>query len=274
MYRKHLRGSFLNYCVAIGVFFCFVLIGILGAVFSDGSELKDIDFSLVGKVILVMFIIIFLEFTLLYFLLLKRFKYINVTLEEEAIIYNNKKKKIVIPYEDITSIRYPSIRYTGGWMEIKYTDGKIRLTVVLENVGDFMYKLKEILDKRGLSNVYNEKKSFNFYKTATFADESWERIYRNIKYLISMEYIVLLIIIFLSISGITQNNFIITMVCLSAPTIGYLISEIIIGSKVSKRIVQGEFKIAPQDLNKDIRFTRILIAASIFISLILIVLIK
>ena len=38
-------------------------------------------------------------------------------------------------------------------MKIKHTNGKIRLTVVLENIGDFMYRLKEILDEGGKSNA-------------------------------------------------------------------------------------------------------------------------
>lgn len=92
-YRKHLRGSFLNYCVAIVVLLSLALLIGLGAVFSVGSKLKGTDFLLIGAITVGMCIFIFIEFTLIYFLFLKRFKYINVKLEEEAIIYNNKKKK-------------------------------------------------------------------------------------------------------------------------------------------------------------------------------------
>ncbi|MBS5936997.1 hypothetical protein E5347_01065 [Clostridium sartagoforme] len=272
-YRKHLRGSFLNYCVAIVVLLSLALLIGLGAVFSVGSKLKGTDFLLIGAITVGMFIFIFIEFTLIYFLFLKRFKYINVKLDEEAIIYNNKKKKIVIPYDDIISMRYPSIRYTGGWMEIKYNGGKIRLTVVLENIGDFMYNLKEILDKRGRSAVYNEKKSFNFFKTATFSDESWERIYKIYKYLLSIEYLSVFIAIFLSRFGVIQNNFTSIIVFFLAPTIGYLISEIIIGTRVSKRVVHDEFRVIPRDLSKETKFARILIAVSTLICIFIMVLI-
>lgn len=272
-YRKHLRGSFLNYCVAIVVLLSLALLIGLGAVFSVGSKLKGTDFLLIGAITVGMFIFIFIEFTLIYFLFLKRFKYINVKLDEEAIIYNNKKKKIVIPYDDIISMRYPSIRYTGGWMEIKYNGGKIRLTVVLENIGDFMYNLKEILDKRGRSAVYNEKKSFNFFKTATFSDESWERIYKIYKYLLSIEYLSVFIAIFLSRFGVIQNNFTSIIVFFLAPTIGYLISEIIIGTRISKRVVHDEFRVIPRDLSKETKFARILIAVSTLICIFIMVLI-
>lgn len=272
-YRKHLKGTFLNYCVAIVVFLSLSLLIGLGTVFSSGVKLKETDFLLIGVITLGVFIFIFVEFTLIYFLFLKRFKYINVKLDEEAIIYNNKNKKIVIPYDDIISIRYPSIKYTGGWMKIKYNGGKIRLTVVLENIGDFMYKLKEILDKRGQSTVYNEKKSFNFFKTATFADESWERIYKIYKYLLLIEYLSVFLAIFLSRFGIIKNNFTSIIALFLAPTIGYLISEIIIGSRVSKRVVHDEFKIIPRDLSKETKFARILIAASTLICILILVLI-
>ncbi|WP_291665063.1 hypothetical protein [Clostridium sp.] len=268
-----MRGSFLNYCVAIVVLLSLALLIGLGAVFSVGSKLKGTDFLLIGAITVGMFIFIFIEFTLIYFLFLKRFKYINVKLDEEAIIYNNKKKKIVIPYDDIISMRYPSIRYTGGWMEIKYNGGKIRLTVVLENIGDFMYNLKEILDKRGRSAVYNEKKSFNFFKTATFSDESWERIYKIYKYLLSIEYLSVFIAIFLSRFGVIQNNFTSIIVFFLAPTIGYLISEIIIGTRVSKRVVHDEFRVIPRDLSKETKFARILIAVSTLICIFIMVLI-
>jgi len=56
-----------------------------------------------------------------------------------------------------------------------------------------------------------------------------------------MEYLSVFIAIFLSRFEVMKNNFNSIIVFFLAPTIGYLISEIIIGTRVSKRIVQGEF---------------------------------
>lgn len=273
-YRKHLRGSFFNYFVALIIFLSFVFLGAFGVVLPNRTGFKNVDFLFRGFLIVGVFTFLLLELALIYFLFLKRFKYINVTLTEDAIIYNNKKKKTVIYYDEIISIKYPSIKYTGGWIEIKYNGGKIRLTVVLENIGGFMYQLKKILDERGKSNVYNEKASFNFFKTASFADESWDRIYTNIKYIIIMEYLSLLIVIFLAFFGITQGGQITVIGGVFAPIIGYSITEIIIGSKVSKRVVGREFKIIPRDVNKEKKMMKISIAASVLLYVFLIFLIR
>lgn len=273
-YRKHLRGSFLNYCVGLIIFLSFVFLGVFGAILADGTKFKNIDFLFLGYLIAGAFVFLLLEFTLLYFLFLKRFKYINVTLTEESIIYKNKKKKIIIPYDEITLIKYPSIKYTGGWIKIKYNGGKIRLTVVLENIGEFMYQLKTILDKRGKSNVYNEKKSFSFFKTASFSDESWDRLYTNIKYLIIIEYLSLLIIIFLAFSAMIQYGVFTVIGGFFAPLVGYVITEIIIGSRVSKRVVDGQFKLIPKDLNKEKNMIKIFTAVSTSLYIFLIIFIK
>ncbi|WP_291649256.1 hypothetical protein [Clostridium sp.] len=264
-YRKHLRGSFLNYCVGLIIFFSFIFLGVFGAILSEGEKLKNIDFVLIVYIIVGMFVLILLEFTLLYFLLLKRFKYINVTLTDDAIIYINKNKKKIIPYDEIKQIRYPSIKYTGGWMEVKYNGGKIRLTVVLEKIGEFMYQLKEILDERGKSNVYNEKKSFSFFKTASFSDESWDRLYKNIKYIIIMEYVSLLTTIILAFFGMIQYSGFAIIVGIFAPIIGYIFTEIIIGIRVSKRVVDGEFKLIARDSNKEKKMMKVSIATSVII---------
>lgn len=153
VYRKHLRASFLNYILGMIIFLSIGLLSGFAAILSRKAKFEMIDFFILIIVAIVIFTFILIEFILLYFLFLRRFKYINVTLEEDAIIYNNSKKKIVIPYDEIIEIKYPSIRYMGGWMKIKHTNGKIRLTVVLENIGDFMYRLKEILDEGGKSNA-------------------------------------------------------------------------------------------------------------------------
>lgn len=81
------------------------------------------------------------------------------------------------------------------------------------------------------------------------------------------------IAIFLSRFGVIQNNFTSIIVFFLAPTIGYLISEIIIGTRVSKRVVHDEFRVIPRDLSKETKFARILIAVSTLICIFIMVLI-
>lgn len=79
--------------------------------------------------------------------------------------------------EEISEIQFPSLRYMGGWIKIVAGDKTIRLTVVIEGIGEFLKELKDLLDLTGNSHRYNSTKLFNFLKTATYADQSWARLY-------------------------------------------------------------------------------------------------
>lgn len=271
-YRKHLRGTFFNYFIALIIFSSFVFLGMVGSILALEEKLNSIDFLILITIIVVIFIFLLFELSIIYILMIKRFRYIRVTLEENEIIYENKKKKLVIPYEEIISIKYPSVRYLGGWMEIKYNGGKIRLTAVLEDIGGFMYNLKEILDERGKSNTYNEKKSLNFFKTASLVDESWERIYFNIKFILMIEYTSLIITIILGIIGFIKTEFPIIMIGVAVPIIGYTISEIIIAISFQKRVVGKEFKVLPRNSRKENNIIRIGVIASTILYIFIIIL--
>lgn len=166
VYRKHLRQPLKLFLAGVGVFIVFVILLSAGLLL---TESKPLDLGFVGVFATVIFfvaVLITLELLLINAVLFRRFKYINVTLEEQGIIYTNNKKQIFIPYEDINRIQFSSIKYTGGWVKIVYGNGSenIRLTVVLENIGDFMSKPKQKLDERNKMDVYNEKKYFSFIK--------------------------------------------------------------------------------------------------------------
>lgn len=159
-------------------------------------------------------------------------------------------------------------------MKIIYKGGNIRLTVVLENIGDFIYQLKTILDKHGKSDVYDEKKTFNFFKTASYSDESWDRIYTNIKYVLILAYLALHTLIALTFFAVAENGLLTIMGGLFAPLVGFMISEIILISKVSKRVINGEYKLKPRDINKDNKLTKIYTTVSTLLYILLVILIK
>lgn len=137
-----------------------------------------------------------------------------------------------------------------------------------------MYRLKEILDEGGKSYVYNKKKSFNFFKTASFSDESWERLYDNVKYLIVMEYVSIIISIILAFFGIAKNPIFIIWGSVIGPIIGYMIIELIIIINNKKRIVKNEFKLLDRDSSKDNKRIKIAITVSTLLSIILMIFIR
>jgi len=252
IYRKHLRAPFISFIRIIMLLFLEIGIMTFGILFTNHQKMNRYEPFVLGIVImivlLIMFLFILLEVGIFYLLLFKRFKAIKITLTDDAIVYNNTKKQIIIPYEDIQKLTFPSIKYTGGWLKIAYKGGSIRLTVVLEHIGDFIYELKEKIDNREMKQVYNEKKMFSFFKTAVFADESWERVYYSYKFQLVMSYICIIIttVIILCFDNPNNNAFYI-FGSLVAPLLGYIISEIIIGIKIKKRVIKGELRLSPRN---------------------------
>ena len=247
VYRKHLRAPFKSFVRIVMLMFLGIFIMTFGLIFTNHEKMNSYVPFVFGIVILIMFFCVLLEAGFFYHFLYKQFQSINITLTDDAIVYNTAKKQIIIPYEDIKKLAFPSIKYTGGWIKIVYKGGNIRLTVVLEHIGDFIYELKEKLDQREMSQVYNEKKLFSFFKTAVFADGSWERVYHNYKFQLAISYlsiiITTLIIRFFDHSN-NSNYFI--YVSILAPLLGYLFSEIIIGIKLNKQFITGELKLFPR----------------------------
>ena len=180
VYREHLRNPIK---LMLGMLAFIVSIFIYGAIItligSSGAERSRILLVL-GVGLVGILVIIGIESVILYFIMIRRFKKINVSIGEEGIIYNNIKGEKVIKYEDIEKLKFSSVKYTGGWAKIKYKGGNIRLTVVLEGIGEFLKELKFHLDEKGMSHIYNEKKLYSFYKTATYSDQGWERLYSKV----------------------------------------------------------------------------------------------
>lgn len=263
LYRKHLRAPISYLIIYMGAFFFGVALLVFGFFFTDKEKFDTASVVIICMVLLIAFIIITIEFVILYFLLFKRFRKISVTLTEDSIIYINAKSHNVIPYGDIVSLQFPSIKYTGGWVKVKHQGGTIRLTVVLEEIGDFIIKLKKKLDEHGMLQVYNEEKLFSFYKTAVFSDESWDRIYRNYKSYILINFLSIVInTIILRFSSINGDMKALVYGSYIAPLIGFVLSEILIGMKIRKRVNRENLTLLPRDINFEHKIYLILVVIS------------
>lgn len=248
VYRKHLRVGFQYWIMYLGIIYSFILIMALGMILADGNGIEKVYLSIFGAVILGFFLFMFLEIGFLYLVFLRRFKSIRVNLTKDAIVYTNSKTQTIIPYEEIEELKFPSIKYTGGWVKIIHKSGNIRLTVVLENIGDFIWELKEKLQESGMTRVYNEKKMFSFFKTAVFADESWDRLFSNMKiHLLAYYSCMVLTIILLMFQGNSSSSKFLIIGSIFAPLAGYLIAEIIIGFQVKKRVKDIELNLLPRN---------------------------
>lgn len=251
VYRKHLRKPH-KYLITLLLFFIIVYIAFAAMFILTNKDMDKglgiIIFAIVGIVI---FGIIAVEFVVLYFVFLRRFKKISVSLTDEGIVYNNINGVTNVLYEEITALSFPSVRYLGGWVKIVHKKGNIKLTVVLENIGDFLKNLKHKLD--GMDFKYDEKKMYNFYKTAEFSDQSWARLYDYVKWILL--FILLnaaLSIVFISLGLETGFAFLSIIGSIVMPAIVFIIAEAIIGRKLAKGASFEDFSVPDRDKNFEI----------------------
>ncbi|MDP4178198.1 MAG: hypothetical protein Q8900_07680 [Bacillota bacterium] len=248
IYRKHLRKPAKFFLILLLMFIIpYVSITVPIALSSNQQNkiLIALGFLAGGFVFLVF---ISLEFVFIYFVMYRRFKKIYVNLTDDGIIYNNAKGEIKVPYEDIKYIQFPSIKYMGGWIKINHSRGSIRLTVVLENIGDMINNLKNKLDQKNIIGKYDERAIYNFFKTAKYSDQSWERIYENAKYFISIVIGAFVVTaVFLTLITNVPLKFLVFICALIELTIAFIIPEAIFGRKLAKESSQQSFYVPNRD---------------------------
>jgi len=103
-----------------------------------------------------------------FWLLYRRVAGVAVSVDKECLIYESRTGEKHIPFDDITELRCPLIPHLNGWVKSISGHGAIRLTLYLEDIGDFLEELKAALDSRGLSDRYDQAKLSRFLKTVNF----------------------------------------------------------------------------------------------------------
>lgn len=248
VYRKHLRQP-ARFFLTIGLMIILPYIIIMSMVILK-SDIADktaltLIFLLIGVLLTV---VISIESLFFYFVLYRRFKKIYIVLTEDGIIYNNARGEIGISYENIRALKFPSIKYTGGWIKIIHNNGNIRLTVVLENIGDMVKILKSRLDDRHISGVYDDKAIYKFFKTAKYSDQSWERIYENIKLFIIAILVNLVVAAIFEVFMVEIPVIIFAFAAaMVGPALVFIITEIIFGRKLAKGASEENFFVPERD---------------------------
>ena len=124
---------------------------------------------------------------------LNRFIHVQITTDEQGLNYKNGKGSVQIPYAQIDHIRFPNAKYVGGWIKIQTRSQTIRLTVVLEGIGEFIRELKQGLDRHNSNLHYDENKLFSFFKTSLYSDQSWARLYEVFGRLMGAQVLALIV---------------------------------------------------------------------------------
>ena len=175
--RKHLinplRVTIGIMLYVIGLFIVFSTISYLSV---NASEKADV-FITYGIILAISIVILSIVFVILYNTKLKKYKPLSIAIGKDNLIYKSVKGTSIISYEDITGLEFAAMKYSKGWIKIRCKTEIIKLDVSIKDMGIFIRDLKEKLDGRGLSNIYNEKRMYNYYITSSYSDKSWERIY-------------------------------------------------------------------------------------------------
>ncbi len=260
LYRKHLREPLKFFLMIELILVLSLTIGYFGTIIALRVPITLTIFVVYVFALIGLSLMVALELVLIYFILYKRFKSISVLLKEEGLIYTNKNDTQIILYTDIEKLEFPSIKYMGGFMKIRYKGKTILITVVLENIGGLLVSLKSKLDENNMSHVYHEKKFNSFLKTAVFADDSWDRIYRNVKVqLLTHALCTVLTLIILTFNNLGALNLIVISASLIAPLMGYLLSELMFLINGRKRICLTPLLITPRNVQYETKLFRILI---------------
>ena len=246
-YRKHIR--YLQYLLPrllIVLILCFWIFAAIMWAKSSVKNPTDLAEMLTCGGILT--IILGLESVFIWFFL-RRFSKVCVFLNGGFITYRNVKGEQKIAIDSITALEFASVKYTGGWIKIIAKNDTIRLTVVIEEIGDLLRKLKAALDSRGKNDVYSPKKFYSFIKTAEYSDQSWERAYSIFWKLCA--FVVLNIAIglgFAWLSGLGALGWIVWIAAsIIGPTLVYCIGDLLIARKISKESDEETFTCPPRD---------------------------
>lgn len=250
-FRKHLRSpikTFL-YCSIYEVIL-FVIFGIIANLSYDLNKgfLNEFNKVYFLIVINIAFITISL-FLLIYYFYLRKLKIKKVILDDDYISYDKGNQSIKIKYEDIKLVDCSHFKYSRGWLKIKSKDNKvIKLTVNIENIAVFIKEFKEKLDEKKLSEVYNSKRMYDFYKTASYSDDSWERIYELLKFVPPATAVgVVVAFIFSFLVNEIDIKLIIIVLLLSFPVLILLLTETILVIKHTLEMNNEEYIIRMRD---------------------------
>jgi PH (Pleckstrin Homology) domain-containing protein len=105
-----------------------------------------------------------------------RMKDVRVFVDDAGLTYRHRSGEKRIPFAHITQLKFPSLRFLGGWVKITTRDGSIRIILALRDSVQFLQALKHGLDGEGLTDRYDRRKFFRFLQTATFCNNGFERL--------------------------------------------------------------------------------------------------
>ena len=261
-YRKHIRwGQYIIPALFGGVALfivagCLITMGfamLSDAILEPTSHVK----AAAGGVMGILTLVVLAEGALAWYLYY-RLAGVRFVLDDEAATYVYRGGEKRIPYDDIVRIKTPSIRYFGGWLKVVSQSDTIRLTLSVENMSKLVRRLKEELDRRGLEERYDRAELLGFLKTATFLDQSCERLFRSIWRIALLSLTSLGVVIGLGLPAGLYGVGVIALLeaVLLWPLVPYLATEFIFGRRLKRLADEETFTCPDRDVPWEKRITR------------------
>ena len=180
--RKHLRKPImtLGYCFAyiISAFLIFGAISNLTLKRSDRVKFNE-NYWIIG--ILVLLCLAFLGF-IIYESVFKKCKNIKILVDDEKITYKSISIEKVIQYRDIKQVDFVNRVFGNRYICIKSDKEEIKVKSNIENIAVFTKDLIEKLSDINKNSCYDEKNMNDFYKSVSYKDDSFERLYELLRF--------------------------------------------------------------------------------------------
>ena len=112
--------------------------------------------------------------TLVIFWIYRSMASTQVLIDDRGIRYVNHRHDFTVSFEEIERLEVPRIPYLGGWLRIKSPHPDIRITVVFQDIDEFILLLREQLERRDNQEAYDRAKLFQFYVTSCLANRKWD----------------------------------------------------------------------------------------------------
>lgn len=255
-YRAHIRwGQYV-------IFSFFLLLSLpffIGAIFADSTAILNLTIA-----------ITFLAEGILLGFLYHRLAVTRISFDEQGINWHRGRNRTHLSFEEISKLSFPSVSYLGEWIKIVSKNKKLRLTVVLENISGFLAELKSALDDRGLSERYDQTKFFKFVKTATYCDQSWERLYSFFWKLLALSGLTTILgLAFATLNGSSfWDTLVWTIASLLWPTAVWFVAEIVLMRRFAKLYDKDSLICPPRDIpnEKALSYKAVLWGALIYLA--------
>lgn len=246
--RKHLRKPImtLGYCFAYitSAFLIFGAISNLTLKHSDRVEFNE-NYWIIG--ILFLACIALVGF-ILFETILKRCKHIRILVDDEKITYKSIGIEKNILYRDINQVEFVNRIFGNRYIYIKSDKEEIKIKSNIENIAVFTKDFIEKLSDLNKNSCYDEKSMDDFYKNVSYKDDSYERLYELLRFVMPILGVDVVFSFIFSFLVDNQNMRAVILVILYLfPIITLVILESILGIKHKLEVMDEKYVIRMRD---------------------------